>query len=320
MGDGGATRRITWRALIAAFIVVAALAALGARLYFYQTRAPDFADVAYAATSPSQKLDLYLPQGAGPHPVVVFIHGGAFKFGDKTGMGANFSHDVAAANAAGIALASINYRMSGEARFPAAVQDARAAVRFLRANAARYRLDPARIALWGQSAGGNIALMAGMSSGDVRFDLPGSRLNAVSDRVSAVVSMYGPTQFLRMDEQLKALGCPASMQNHNAADSPESLYLGGEIARIPEAVGASSPLTYVSPAMPPLLLQHGTADCIVPMLQSRILAERVKAVAGPGRATLEIREGADHADSAFDSTGNLAHVMAFLRRAFAARP
>ena len=72
--------------------------------------------------------------------------------------------------------------------------------------------------------------------------------------------------------------------------------------------------------MPPLLLQHGTADCIVPMLQSRILAERMNAVAGPGRATLEIREGADHADSAFDSMGNLAHVMAFLRRAFATKP
>ena len=163
-------------------------------------------------------------------------------------------------------------------------------------------------------------MMAGLSSGDARFDLPGSRLNAVPDRVSAIVSMYGPTQFLRMDEQLKALGCPASMQNHNAADSPESLYLGGEITRIPDAVAASSPLTYVSPTMPPLLLQHGTADCIVPMLQSRILAERVNAVAGPGRATLEIREGADHADSAFDSMGNLAHVMAFLRRAFATKP
>lgn len=320
MAEPGKSRHLSWRRVVAVVAGLAVLGAIGARLYLYQTRAPDFADVTYASASPSQKLDLYLPQGAGPHPVVVFIHGGAFKFGDKAGMGANFSHDVTAANAAGIALASINYRMSGEARFPAAVQDARAAVRFLRANAARYHLDPARIALWGQSAGGNIALMAGLSSGDARFDLPGSRLNAVPDRVNAVVSMYGPTQFLRMDEQLKVLGCPASMQNHNAADSPESLYLGAQITRIPDAVAASSPLTHVSPAMPPLLLQHGTADCIVPMLQSRILAERVNAAAGPRRATLEIREGADHADSAFDSMGNLAHVMAFLRRAFATKP
>jgi len=316
MGEG---RKRRWRGVVLVLLGLVLAGGLGAWLYTYQTRKADLADLAYADLSPSQHLDLYLPKGAGPFPVVIFIHGGAFKFGDKAGLGPNFRHDVETANAAGIALASINYRMSDEARFPAAVQDARAAVRFLRANAERYHLDPDKIALWGQSAGGNIALMAGITGSEARFDLAGSPLQHVPDRVSAVVSMYGPTQFLTMDEQLKAQGCPASMQNHNAADSPESLYLGAPIPQIPAEVAASSPLTYVAAGMPPVLLQHGTEDCIVPTAQSRILAARINAVAGPGRAVFEVFRRADHADSRFDAASNLEHVMAFHHTAFAAR-
>ena len=307
-------RMRAWR-IGAIMMLLAALAAAG---WFYTgiVRDADHVDVSYGRGSPSQRLDIYLPHGPGPFPVVVFAHGGAFAFGDKHPTFRGFRNDVEAMNAAGIALVSINYRMSGESRFPAAVQDMKSAVRFLRANAARYRIDPARIAVWGQSAGANIALDTGMSPGVAMFDDTAGLAPTADDRVSAIVSMYGPTDFLAMDAQLQAAGCEASAQNHNQADSPEPRYLGAQITAIPAKVAEANPLSYASLATPPLLLQHGSADCIVPPLQSRILADRINAEAGPGRAILQFRQGATHADSAFDSPDNLAVVTAFLSRAF----
>ena len=119
-------------------------------------------DQAYASLSPAQKLDVYWPDtGDGPFPVIIAIHGGAFLFGDK--------RDVQVVNmlsglTRGYAVVSINYRMSEEAIFPALVQDVRAAIRWVRANAQRLMLNPAKIAVWGSSAGGYLALMAGVAA------------------------------------------------------------------------------------------------------------------------------------------------------------
>ena len=306
--------------LLRRVLPVLLVAALGVGIWVYtgQARDADYTDVAYGRTSPSQHLDIYVPQGRAPFPAVVFAHGGAFMFGDKRMFGRGFRDDVNALNAAGFALVSINYRMSGEAKFPAAVQDMKSALRFIRANAASYRIDPARIALWGQSAGANIALDTGMSRGVALFNDPAALAPAADDHVSAVVSMYGPTDFIAMDQQLATAGCSAGAQNHSAVDSPESRYLGAQITRVPAMVAQANPLTYANPATPPLLLQHGTGDCTVPPLQSRILADRVNAVAGPGRALLQYRQSATHADSAFDTPANMASVIAFFRQAFAA--
>lgn len=112
-------------------------------------------------------------------------------------------------------------------------------------------------------------------------------------------------------------GCTDSAQNHSQSDSPESRYLGAQITAIPAKVAQANPLSYASATTPPLLLQHGSADCIVPPLQSQILADRVNAVAGPARAILQFRQGAEHADSGFDTPANLAVVAAFLNKAFA---
>jgi fermentation-respiration switch protein FrsA (DUF1100 family) len=120
-----------------------------------------------------------------------------------------------------------------------------------------------------------------------------------------------------MDEQLRAAGCAGSAQNHSQPESPESRYLGAQITAIRAKVAQANPLSYVSATTPLLLLQHGSADCIVPPLQSQILADRVNAVAEPGRATLHFRQGAEHAHSGFDSTANLAVVASFLNQAFA---
>jgi hypothetical protein len=149
----GSFRRLTLPRLVAAgvFIVVLGgiMAGCGGPAAFSVT--PTQKDVAYTSTAGTQKLDLYLPAGEGPFPVIVNIHGGGFKLGDKgmvdNGIGKAFLN-------AGYAIASIDYRLSGEAKFPAAVLDAKAAVRFLRANAAKYNLDPNKIVAFGENRQG----------------------------------------------------------------------------------------------------------------------------------------------------------------------
>ena len=110
------------------------------------------------------------------------------------------------------------------------MQDAKAAVRFLRANAAEYNLNPDKIAAFGQSAGGNLASMLGTSGDVAEFDDPSLGNAGVSSRVQAVINWFGPNDFAVMDEQAKAQGCSASDQTHSAADSPESKYLGARRA------------------------------------------------------------------------------------------
>lgn len=161
---------------------------------------PDFANVAYGRTSRSPHLDIYVPQGPGSFPVVLFAHGGGFALGDKRSICSALRNYVDALNAAGIALVSIDYRLSGETKFPA-TRDAKSALRFVRANAEKYRIDPARNTLWGQSPGANIALAAGMRPGFALFNDPAAIAPGADDHVSAIVSMYGPTDFLSMDAQ-----------------------------------------------------------------------------------------------------------------------
>ena len=157
-----------------------------------QVITPTVANLAYANASATEVLDLYLPAGAGPFPVVVNIHAGGFALGDK---GMVPGSTAKALVAAGYAVASLNYRLSGEAVFPAAVLDAKAAVRFLRANAAKYNLNPDKIAAFGQSAGGNLAAMLGTTGGVAEFDDASLGNPGVSSNVQAVIDWFGPTDF-----------------------------------------------------------------------------------------------------------------------------
>ena len=176
---------------------------------------PTFKDVVYATASATQKLDVYLPEGDGPFPLIINVHGGGFMMGDKS--------NPASADeflAAGYAVASVDYRLSGEALAPAQIQDVKAAVRFLRANAEQYKLDPQQFAAFGQSAGGNLAALLGTSCGAAALE--GADLGNAdqSSCVQAVVDWFGPTDFLQMDQQFAGTSCPVT---HDAADSPESL-------------------------------------------------------------------------------------------------
>jgi acetyl esterase/lipase len=221
-------------------------------------------DLAYVSGGHErQKLDLYLPKDGTNLPLVINIHGGAFKMGSK-------EQDVPLGYLTqGYAIASINYRLSQHAIFPAQIEDCKAAVRWLRAHAAEYRLDPQHFAAWGSSAGGHLAAMLGTTGDTKEFDV-GANLDQ-SSHVQAVVDYFGPTDFLQMDAHRLQNG-----QLHDPADSPESLLVGGPIQENKAKSRKADPSAYVTKNTPPFLICHGDLDPLVPHHQSELLEAALK--------------------------------------------
>lgn len=270
-----------------------------------------YLNLAYAGKSQAEKLDLYLPnEGSGPFPLIIEIHGGGFMLGDKSGDIAPMLEGLKR----GYAVASISYRLSGEAIFPAAVNDVKAAIKFLRANAAKYRLKADRFATWGGSAGGNLSAMAATSGDQASLVDPSLGNAGVSDAVQAAVDWFGPLYFSTMDEQFKALGTSGVMGPTDSASSAESKYLGAVVgtAAAQALVERASPLSYLSAKTPPMYIQHGSADRNVPITQSRILAERLAAAIGADKVVFETIEGAGHGTPQFDEAANAAKILDFL--------
>ncbi len=270
-----------------------------------------FLDIPYAYVSPAQKLDIYLPdEGPGSFPVIMAIHGGAFMGGDKADMQLL---PMLEGLKRGYAVVAINYRLSWEAKFPALVQDAKAAVRWVRTNAQKNMLNPNKIAAWGGSAGGYLSTMLGTSAGILELDDLSLGNPEQPCNVQAVVAWFGPTDFLKMDEQLAVNGLlPPPGFRHVEANSPESLLLGQTITEIPDKVKAANPETYIRPDGPPYLLQHGTKDPTVPVQQSIELAQKLNQALGEDKVTLELLEGAEHADPRFETPQNVDRVLNFL--------
>ncbi len=266
-------------------------------------------DIPYATVSQAQKLDIYIPDGGdGPFPVILNIHGGGWQGGDKAfkqviSMLAGLEH--------GYAVVAINYRLSNEAVWPAQINDCKAAIRWVRAHAHQYMLNPDKIAAWGSSAGGHLSAMVG-TSGDVKTleDLSQGYAEQ-SSRVQAVVDWFGPTDFLKMDEQLEASGVENPMV-HSTPDSPESKLIGRHIEDAPELVKASDPGTYVSSDDPPFLIQHGMEDNLVPYQGSVLLARKLGNVLGYNKVSLELFAATGHGGPAFGSEENLERVYRFL--------
>ncbi|BAJ62746.1 MULTISPECIES: alpha/beta hydrolase [Anaerolinea] len=270
-------------------------------------------DLPYAHSSPAQKLDIYWPEeGNGPFPVVISIHGGAFMGGDKRDIQIKPMFEVLKYN---YVLVGVNYRLSGEATFPALIHDIKAAIRWIRANARTYLFDPNRIATWGGSAGGYLSLMAGVTAGIRELDDPSLGNAAQPDHVQAVVSWFPPTDFLKMDEQLAESGFPPPPEyTHSGENSPESLLLGRKITDVPDLVRVANPETYIRPGLPPFFIQHGRLDETVPYQQSLHFANQLAAV-NPQGVTYEILPEARHADSAFETPQNIQKVLNFLDKA-----
>lgn len=226
-----------------------------------------------------QKLDLYLPPTTGTVPLIIYIHGGAWLGGSKGNPpGMEFVKQ-------GFALASINYRLSQHATYPAQIEDCKAAVRWLRAHAGEYGLDPVRFVAWGHSAGGHLAALLGTAGGVKEFDV-GEYLEH-SSAVQGVIDEFGPTDFMKMDEQR----LPEGMR-HGGANTPEGRLVGGEIEEKKDLIAKANPITYVTPDDPPFVIIHGERDPLVPYLQSVILAEALEK-AGVDHQ-LYIVEGAGH--------------------------
>ena len=253
-------------------------------------------------------LDLYLPDpGSRPGqawPVVLFLHGGGWGLGGRAEVGPPFDDWQPSfferLAQAGFAVASADYRLSGEAHFPAQLHDAKAAVRWLRRNAGEYGLAGDRIVAWGASAGGHLAALLGLTGdvpglegtvGEERLPGPGQPAApspAVSSKVAAVVDWYGPADLLTMDDQSDGTG----PFRHDSPDSPESRLLGARLSDLPGLAQMASPVSHVWPGAPPFLIMHGTADRAVPLAQSQSLADAL-AVAGRPAETAWIG-GSDH--------------------------
>jgi acetyl esterase/lipase len=229
-------------------------------------------------------LDLYLPQTADhPCPVVVWVHGGAFREGSKEDCPATWLAPR------GYAVASINYRLSQHALFPAQIEDCKAAIRWLRANATKYRLDPKHIGVWGASAGGHLVALLGVTAGMKDFDGTGGNLDQ-SSRVQAVVDWCGPADF------------PTIGDHTNAAVGPVAGLIGGPISENMEKARQASPVTYVGKDAAPFLIMHGDQDNVVPLAQSEALAEALKK-AGV-EVTLQVVKGTGHGGPGFTSPEN----------------
>lgn len=226
-------------------------------------------DLPYStAGHPRQKLDLYLPPAPAPLPLIIWVHGGAWRQGDKAN-GPPLEY-----LATGYALASVNYRLSQHARFPAQIEDCKAAVRWLRAHAQQYGLHPDRFGAWGPSAGGHLVALLGTTGHLHSFDV-GDHLDVPGD-LQAVVDFFGPTDFLQMD----AHRLPGGML-HNTADSPESQLVGGPIRSHPGLVARANPISYVNASAPPFLIVHGDHDPLVPHHQSELLATALRQAGVP---------------------------------------
>lgn len=270
-------------------------------------------DLAYGNVSEDQKLDLWLPDvpASGPYPVIMYFHGGGFKAGAKR---ENQSEPVLRALEQGYAVADVDYRKSGEAVFPAMLLDAKAAVRFLRAHAEKYDLDPSRIAAWGASAGGWIVSMLGVTAGMVEFTEEHPAYPDQSDAVQAVVDWCGPCgNFLLMDPDFEQSGL--GEKKHTTAESAEGAFMGACLTEIPDLCRFSAPVTHVNADIPPFLIVHGQIDHVVPVQQSQRFHEEIVRIAGEGRAEYHELEGVDHHSKPWNDNPFIAKItMDFLNR------
>jgi acetyl esterase/lipase len=240
------------------------------------------------------KLDLYLPAKADrPLPVIVWIHGGGWRGGSKEGFPA------LSLVGKGYAAASINYRFSQHALFPAQIEDCKAAVRWLRANATKYGLDPDHIGVWGASAGGHLVALLGTTGGVKELEGKGGNLDQ-SSRVQCVVDFFGPTDFTKMGGW------------QDKPDSPMALLVGGPVRDKQELAAKANPIAYISKDAAPFLILHGEEDKMVPINQSELLDEALRK-AGV-ESTLVRIAGNGHGGPGFMNAENRKKIEAFFEK------
>lgn len=252
------------------------------------------------------KLDLYLPasqqHATSKPPLIVWVHGGAWKRGDKTAFIQKNNHLVNTLLTKGYAIASINYRLSGEAQFPAQIQDVNDGIEFLWQNADKYGFDKDRIAIMGRSAGGHLAGLVAMSNHHDVSDFI-SQAKQPSFDIQALVSFFGVYDFIALNEQ-----------KNSSAKSPEGQLLGDAPSNLVDIAKIASPTTYADAKAPVTLLLHGLQDSNVPNEQSVLLHNALDNAKVNNKLVLV--EGARHGDPVFDSEQYVNQVSQFLAENF----
>lgn len=285
--------------LIRRTLLIGGTAAVAAGGFVWWRRSGGASDIAYGS-DPEQVMDITLPAGDGPHPVLVLIHGGAFKLGDKSELAI-----WPELTQAGIALVRVNYRLSGVAKWPAQGEDCLAAVVQLQRQGEALGIDPARLVLLGQSAGAFLAVSTALSLVEVGLSPRG------------VVSLFGPMDFSTMDQDMKTLGRTPQMGWTDAADSAESQLLGyavGEHRAAARAAGPIGRLSQLREPLPPILIRHGDADPLIADLQAKRLREAWVAADPSAEVDYKLVPGAGHGGAAFETDPVKAEVLAFVRK------
>lgn len=246
-------------------------------------------DLAYVENGHQrQVLDLYVPKSASvPQPLIVWVHGGGWQNGSKDRcppVRKGFIRD-------GYAIASINYRLSGHAPFPAQIEDCKAAIRWLKAHADQFQIDADRIGIWGSSAGGHLVALLGTTGAADVFSTADS--SEQSSRVQAVCDFYGPTDF-------KVFVTTNGYERHASEDSPEARLIGGPVLDNPDKAKAVNPIKYISKDVPPFLIVHGDQDRTVPLNQSQLLFDALKR--NESYVQFHTIHGAGHGGAGFSET------------------
>ncbi|PWG00534.1 alpha/beta hydrolase [Levilactobacillus bambusae] len=259
------------------------------------------------------QLDVYLPnEGAGPFPTIIDIYGGGLYFGEKS------SHKMEGALRLlerGFAVVSPNYSLSWQRRYPAQIFEIKAAIRYVRAHAKGLQLDPDNFFLMGESSGAQLAMMVAATDAvsEMQNDLGGNL--TVDSRVNAVIASYGPYDFRLMRPQFETLGITPKFPETGAADSFEGMMFGKtKPANAKAAVAKANPANWLTPQMPPVLLYAGTADAVVPYIQSVNLASELVSVLGERKVEWHWLEGAHHGPADFLTPVVYDQKEAFLRR------
>ena len=268
---------------------------------------PSYSDVAYSSLSKSQVCNVYLPASVTHCPVIILVHGGGFAFGTQNDKLIQPVIRKALTNS--YAVFSVDYRKSSEAVFPGALADVKACVRWVKANAEKYGINPDNITIWGESAGAYLSVMTKLTpdaealNGDVNDNAD------YSSSVNNLVSFYAPVEFYTMDNEFNALNLP-DCANHNKADSFESKYLGQALNEDKAATYKTYWGSYTSGETVggKIWIQAGTNDRNVPYTQSVNLAERLNGES----LRYSLIDGAGHMDAAFYTDENLDAVFAFL--------
>ncbi len=257
-----------------------------------------------------QKMDLYLPsKGEGPFPLLVYIHGGGWYIGSRRACAMDV---VLRVLNEGWAIMVPDYRLFPDVQFPEFIYDVKTALRFARANAEKYNLDPEKFVILGDSAGGHIALTVAFTNDRPEYEGEKYGWAGVSSAVQGVCSMYGLT-ILDGDEDEMFRQCGVNRVNFAPGGKGDiyEMVFGTDNKELRRLV---SPLALVHKDIPPVFLQHGLADTLVPYLHSKVLAEHIEEVCGKERYDLTLYPGRGHADAAFKLEENHHELMQFLNK------